>query len=85
MREELIPKLIESSPELDESFSAFMMFEAEDLVRESEKELLPDEPTVIHWELNMPGPDNVKILRKNPGKLLLKMQKILLRRFPLRK
>ena len=54
MREELAPKLIESSPEFDESFSAFMMFEAEDFARESEKELLPDEPTVIHWELNMP-------------------------------
>ena len=29
LREELAPKLIESSPEFDESFSAFMMFEAE--------------------------------------------------------
>ena len=85
MREELAPKLIESSPEIDESFSAFMMFEAEDLVRETEKELLQDEPTVIHWELNIPGPEIVKIRRKNLVKLLLKMQKLLLRRFPLRK
>src|SRR5580765_5684699 len=67
LREERAPKLIESSPEFDESFSAFMMFEAEDLARESEKELLPDEPTVIHWELNMPDPsENTK---EKPGEI----------------
>ncbi len=53
LREELAPKLIETSPELEESSSAFMMFDAEDLVRETEREFLPDEPTVIHWELDM--------------------------------
>jgi cell division protein FtsZ len=53
LREELAPKLVESSPESEESFSAFMMFEAEDLVRETEKEFLQNEPVVIHWELNM--------------------------------
>ena len=52
LREELAPKLIESGTEIEESFSAFMMFEAEDLVRETDKELLQDEPVVIHWELN---------------------------------
>jgi len=74
LREELAPKLIESSPEFDESFSAFMMFEAEDLARESEKELLPDEPTVIHWELNMPEPsENTK---EKPGETTVENAKI---------
>jgi hypothetical protein len=61
LREELAPKTrFESSPELMNLFLLFMMFEAEDLAREGEQELLPaDEPTVIHWELNLcPGPDN---------------------------
>jgi len=53
LREEMAPKLIESTSELEESCSAFMMFEEEDLVREAEKEVLPDETSVIHWELNM--------------------------------
>ena len=75
MREELAPKLIESSPELDESFSAFMMFEAEDLARESEKELLPDEPTVIHWELNMPGLSS-EITKEKPGEITVENAKI---------
>src|SRR6185295_13267175 len=39
LREELAPKLVESIPEAEESFSAFMMFEEEDLLRETEKEL----------------------------------------------
>lgn len=56
LNEALAPKLIESAPSLEESFSAFMMFEEEDLVRETEKEFLPNEPVVVHWELNMsPG------------------------------
>jgi cell division protein FtsZ len=53
LREELAPKLIENLSEYEESSSAFMMFDAEDLVRETEREFLPDEPTVIHWELDM--------------------------------
>ena len=76
LREELAPKLIESSPEFDESFSAFMMFEAEDLARESEKELLPDEPTVIHWELNIPGPDNSENTKEKPGKTTVENARI---------
>ena len=76
LREELIPKLIESSPELDESFSAFMMFEAEDLVRETEKELMNDEPTVIHWELNMPGADSSENTREKPGKTTVENARI---------
>src|SRR6185295_13884354 len=79
LREELAPKLIESSPALDESFSAFMMFDEEDLVRETEKELVPDEPTVIHWELNMPGSDtseNTKeVTSKKPGKITVENAK----------
>ena len=51
-----------------------MMFEAEDLARESEKELLPDEPTVIHWELNMPEPsENTK---EKPGETTVENAKI---------
>jgi len=53
LRDELAPKLIDSAPSSEESFSAFMMFEEEDIVREIETEFLPDEPAVIHWELNM--------------------------------
>jgi cell division protein FtsZ len=68
LREELAPKLIESTPQLEESFSAFMMFDAEDPVRETEKELLPDESLVIHWELNMQGTNTNENTSKNPGK-----------------
>jgi cell division protein FtsZ len=50
LREELAPKLVESP---DEHSSAFMMFDEEDLVRETQREFLPDEPVIIHWELNM--------------------------------
>ena len=67
LREELAPKLIESTPELEE-FPAFMMFEEEDLVREGEKELLPDEPVIIHWELNMTGTNTNESPGRNPGK-----------------
>jgi cell division protein FtsZ len=68
LRQELTPRLVESTPELEEPFSAFMMFDAEDLVRETEKELLPDESPVIHWELNMPGTNTNENTSKNPGK-----------------
>src|SRR5437762_1954710 len=53
LHDELAPKLIDSIPDFEESFSAFMMFEEEDPVRETEKEILSEEPLVIHWELNM--------------------------------
>ena len=53
LREELAPKLVETIPSIEESFSAFMMFDEEDLVREAETEILQDEPVVIHWELDM--------------------------------
>ena len=76
LREGLAPKLIEATPETDESFSAFMMFEAEDLVRETEKELMNDESTVIHWELNMPGPDSSENTREKPGKTTVENARI---------
>ena len=76
-----MPKLIESSPEIDETFSAFMMFEAEDLVRETEKELLQDEPIVIHWELNAPVPENSKNTDEKPGKTTVENEKLLLRKY----
>ncbi len=80
LREELAPKLIESAPQGEESFSAFMMFDEEDLTRETEKELLPDEPTVIHWELNMPGPNSSETTNsntsKNPVKTTVENEKI---------
>jgi len=75
LREELTPKLIESTPQPEE-FSAFMMFDEEDPVRETEKELLPDEPVVIHWELNMPGPENSETTHKNAGKTTVENEKI---------
>jgi cell division protein FtsZ len=58
LREELAPKLVETFPSLEESFSAFMMFEEEDLLRESETEILEEESTVIHWELDMKKSDH---------------------------
>jgi len=76
LREELAPKLIESTPQPEESFPAFMMFDEEDLVRETEKEFLPDEPVVIHWELNMPGPENRETTNKNVGKTTVENEKI---------
>jgi len=68
LREEMAPKLIESSPETEEGVSAFMMFEAEDLVRETEKELLPAETDVVHWELNMKTPVDSEITMKKDEK-----------------
>ena len=47
--ETLAPKLIDVADEV----SSIMMFDEEDAVRDTEKELLPDESTVIHWKLNM--------------------------------
>jgi cell division protein FtsZ len=74
LREELAPKLIESTPQLEESFSAFV-FDAEDPVRETEKELLPDESPVIHWELSMPGTNTNENESKNPGKITVENAK----------
>src|SRR5689334_11941929 len=76
LREELAPKLIESNPDLDDTFSAFMMFEAEDLVRETDKELLPEESHVVHWELSMPGTTTNENAGKNPGKTTVENAKI---------
>jgi cell division protein FtsZ len=58
LSEELAPKLIETIPSLEESFSAFMMFDEEDLVREAETEVFQEESVVIHWELDMKSPAN---------------------------
>jgi cell division protein FtsZ len=58
LRDELAPKLVETIPSLEESFSAFMMFEEEDLLRETETEITQVEPVVIHWELDMKSPVN---------------------------
>jgi cell division protein FtsZ len=68
LREELAPKLVDSSSQFDDAFSAFMMFEAEDLVRETQKELLPEEPVTIHWELNMTTSVNSETTDKKQGK-----------------
>jgi cell division protein FtsZ len=77
LREELAPKLIDSTPGFDESFSAFMMFEEEDLVRETEKEFLPNEPVVVHWELNMQTPvDSGTTNKKNEKTTKDKTEKI---------
>ena len=35
-----------------------------------------DEHNVIHWELNMPGPDNSETTRENPGKTTVENAKI---------
>jgi cell division protein FtsZ len=51
--ENLAPKLVDTTLVTEEEISSIMMFEEEDLVRETEKEILPDEPVIIHWELNM--------------------------------
>ena len=52
----LAPKLVDLMALPDEEISSIMMFDSEDPVRETEKELLPDAPVIIHWELNMsPG------------------------------
>jgi len=53
LRDELAPRLIDTIPSVNEDISSIMMFDEEDLVRETEQELLPDEPVIIHWELNM--------------------------------
>jgi len=75
LREELAPRLVDSTPQLEDSFSAFMIFDAEDPVRETEKELLPDESPVIHWELNMPGRNTNENGGKNPGKTTVENEK----------
>ncbi|TMI80158.1 MAG: cell division protein FtsZ [Bacteroidetes bacterium] len=58
LRDELAPRLVETIPSLEESFSAFMMFEEEDLLREADTEILQDESVVIHWELDMKNSGN---------------------------
>jgi len=56
-----------------------MMFEEEDLVREVEKEFLPEEPVVIHWELNMSGTqttENRETTNKKDEKITVENDKI---------
>jgi cell division protein FtsZ len=76
LREELAPKLIESAPEMEDAFSSLMMFQEEDPVRETEKELLPEEPVVIHWELNMPTAENSGNTIKRDEKTTVEKEKI---------
>ena len=66
LRDELAPKLIEPISSDEESFSAFMMFEDEDPIRETEREILPDESVIIHWELNMQTSVDSEITGKKP-------------------
>ena len=68
LREEMAPKLIDSAARFDEQFSAFMMFEEEDLLRETEKEVLPDEAVVVHWELNMKTSSHSRITEQENEK-----------------
>jgi len=53
LREDLAPRLIDTTPLAAEDVSSIMMFEEEDLVRDPQQEFLPEQPVVIHWELNM--------------------------------
>jgi cell division protein FtsZ len=76
LREELAPKLIENLSDYEEAASAFMMFDAEDLVRETEREFLPDEPSVIHWELNMQNSFDSVSTNKKDEKTTKENQKI---------
>src|SRR6266487_2045198 len=76
LHEELAPKLIDSTPEFEESFSAFMMFEEEDVVRETEKEILSDEPLVIHWELNVQTSATSETTDKKNDKTTVENEKI---------
>ena len=75
LREELAPKLIETIPSLEESFSAFMMFDEEDLVREAETKVFQDESVVIHWELDMRGPGNSENTVKTDEKSTVENEK----------
>ncbi len=76
LHEELAPKLVDSTPEFEESFSAFMMFEEEDVVRETEKEILSDEPLVIHWELNVQTSATSETTDKKNDKTTVENEKI---------
>jgi cell division protein FtsZ len=75
LREELAPRLVEPSSLKEESFPAFMMFDEEDLVRETEKEILPDEPVVIHWELNMQPTGNSEFTDRKNEKITIETEK----------
>src|SRR5205814_1652934 len=76
LHDELAPKLIDSIPDFEESFSAFMMFEEEDPVRETEKEILSEEPLVIHWELNMQTSGDSETTSKKNDKTTVENEKI---------
>jgi cell division protein FtsZ len=76
VQDELAPKLIDSIPDFEESFSAFMMFEEEDPVRETEKEILSEEPVVIHWELNMQIAGDSETTGKKNDKTTVENEKI---------
>jgi cell division protein FtsZ len=60
----LAPKLTET-PEHQMSFPSMMLFEKEDLVRETEKEFVSDEPVIIHWELDMDPPKTSGSTKEN--------------------
>src|SRR6266487_4671071 len=76
LHEELAPELVDSTPEFEESFSAFMMFEEEDPVRETKKEILSDEPLVIHWELNVQTSATSETTDKKNDKTTVENEKI---------
>jgi cell division protein FtsZ len=76
LQDELAPKLIDSIPDFEESFSAFMMFEEEDPVRETEKEILSEEPLVIHWKLNMQVSADSETTNKKIDKTTVENEKI---------
>jgi cell division protein FtsZ len=81
LREELAPKLIETTTSVEESISAFMMFEEEDLVREAHGEVLPDESVVIHWELNMKSSVSSENTTKKDEKITVENDKITVEKF----
>ncbi len=73
--EKLAPKLVDTTRATDEEVSSIMMFEEEDLVRETEKEILPDEPVIIHWELNMQTSVDSEITCKKDEKITVETDK----------
>jgi cell division protein FtsZ len=80
--EELAPRLVETIPSLEESFSAFMMFEEEDLLREeANAEILEGESVIIHWELDMKNTANSENTVKKDEKNTVENDKITVEKF----
>ena len=73
--ENLAPKLVDTGFGAAEEVSSIMMFEEEDLVRETEKEILPDEPVIIHWELNMQTSVDSETTSKKNEKITVETEK----------